>query len=358
MLEDRSFEVIVERLLEGAREQFPELDTREGSLIYSALAPAAMEMSRLYTALQFALEMSFADTASREFLVRRAAERGMGPFEATPALIEAAVLPEEMQLPVGSRFRAGAVIYAVSGRSGAGFHLLTAESPGVVGNISGGRLVPVGFIEGLRSAAIRALLVPGRDVEDTEAFRRRYVESHRNQSFGGNIAAYREKVLAIAGVGGVRVFPAPEGPGTVGVVILGADYGTPSAALIDAVQEVLDPRQVTGEGRGWAPIGHQVTVTGAQALSVAVSAVLTLESGADSQVVTGLVRAEIEAYLLGLRMAWDRGEALVVRLSQIDTRLLDVAGVLDVADTTLNGQRRNLVLEERQVPLFGGLMLL
>jgi len=357
MEDDRSFETILERLLDGARAQFSELDTREGSLIYSALAPAAVELSRLYNALQFALEMSYADTASRAYLVRRAAERGMAPLEATQAVIEAAVLPEDVQVPVGSRFRAGIMVYAVSGRNDEGALLLRAESPGVAGNISGGRLVPVDFVEGLGSAAVRALIVPGRDEEETEVFRRRYVESHRSQRFGGNVADYREKVLAVAGVGGVRVFPASAGPGTVEITILAADYETPSTTLVASVQEILDPRQVTGEGRGWAPIGHQVTVNGAEVLPIQLSAVLTLEAGADFNAVMEEAWAVAEVYFFTLRVDWDRGEPLIVRLSQIETRLLDVRGVLDVADTALNGQRRNLTLEERQVPRLSELTL-
>ncbi|MCL2843600.1 MAG: baseplate J/gp47 family protein [Oscillospiraceae bacterium] len=350
-------DVLLERLLDGARAQFPELDTREGSLIYSALAPAAVELSKLYTALHVALEMSFADTAGREYLVRRASERSMAPFAATAAVVEAVVEPPGLVISVGTRFRSGAVVFAVSGRNADGRPLLTAEIPGVEGNLTGGRLVPVEVVDGLREASIRALIVPGQDEESTEAFRKRYMESHRAQSFGGNIAAYREKVLGVAGVGGVRVFPAQSGPGTVGIGVLGADFRPPSAALITDVQEMLDPRQGSGEGRGWAPIGHRVTVFGATAFSVAVTARLVLESGANRALVEGAAREAVEAYLLEVSAAWDRGETLVVRVSQVDTRLLDVTGVLDVADTTLNGQRGNLSLQVMQVPTLGTLVL-
>jgi len=355
MQEDQTFEAILQRLLEGARGQFAELDTREGSLIYSALAPAAVELSRLYTALQFALEMSYADTASREYLIRRAAERGIRPISATYAVIEAVFEPADVRVQAGARFRAGAMVYAVSGMSAEGFVLLTAENAGVQGNLSGGRLVPVDFVEGLRAASIRALHVPGRNVEDTELFRERYMESHRAQAFGGNIAAYREKVMELPGVGGVRVTPTPDGPGSVGVRVIAADYGEPSATLIAAVQEVLDPRNSTGEGRGWAPIGHRVTVTGVAGFSITVSVALVTESGANLDAVRRAAETAIEAYFLELRAVWGRGEPLIVRISQVDTRLLDVPGVVDVADTTLNGQRGNLALEERQVPMLEAL---
>jgi len=357
MQDDRRFEVILERLLGGAREQFPELDTREGALIYSALAPAAVELSRLYTALEFALEMSYADTASREYLVRRASERGISPLEATPAVIEATVLPEGVQIPLGSRFRAGGMVYALSAWSVEGTPLLTAESPGALGNLSGGSLVPVDVIEELRGASIRALAVPGQDVEETEAFRRRYMGSHRAQGFGGNITAYREKVLTVPGVGGVRVTSTPRGPGTVGVTILAADYEPPSGALLASVQEMLDPKEESGAGRGWAPIGHSVTVAGVETLPVLVTVALVLESGADRGVVEEKAEAAIQAYFLELRAAWDSGGAIVVRLSQVDTRLLDLPGVLDVAEAALNGQRGNLHLGDLQVPVLGGLTL-
>jgi len=356
-LEDKTFEDILERLLTGAREQFPELDTREGSLIYSALGPAAAELERIYAALHFALEMSYADTASREFLVRRAAERGIRPLEATAAVVEAVFEPEDLQIAHGTRFRAGAVVYAISGYSVEGRPLLTAESLGRVGNLSGGRLVPLDLVEGLQAAEIRALAVPGRDEEATEMLRQRYMESHRAQSFGGNITAYRERVRAMPGVGGVRVFPAPDGPGTVGVAIIAADYGPPSATLVAAVQEDLDPEPSSGEGRGWAPIGHHVTVRGVEGLPITVSAMLILESGADESAVQSEAEAAIAAYFTELSAAWDSGEQIVVRVGRVDTRLLELRGVLDVADLTLNGIRGNLALEELQIPRLASVVL-
>jgi len=357
MPEETTFDHILDRLLQTAKTTFPELDTREGSLIYTALAPAALEMARLYTALNFALEMSYADTASRDYLIRRAAERGLAPFPATPAVVEAEIQPEDLTLPQGARFRAGAVIYAVSGTSAEGFPLLTAEPPGRIGNQFGGRLLPVVFIEGLQTATIRSLAVPGRDEERTEAFRQRYMESHRVTGFGGNIVAYQKKVLALPGIGGVRIFPAYAGPGSVKVGILGADYFAPSETLVQSVQAVLDPPETTVEGRGWAPIGHRVTVVGATHYPIAVATNLVLETAADPETVRGLVEQAIETYFLELRQAWNTEDPIVVRISQIDTRILDVSGVLDVKNTELNGRSGNLLLADMQVPMPDGLVL-
>ena len=43
MYESMTYEVILQRMLERVREKYPDLDTREGSVIYDALAPAAVE---------------------------------------------------------------------------------------------------------------------------------------------------------------------------------------------------------------------------------------------------------------------------------------------------------------------------
>ena len=58
------------------------LDTREGSLVWLGSAPAAVELQNLYIALQSVLDNTFADTASRDYLILRAKERGISPLPA------------------------------------------------------------------------------------------------------------------------------------------------------------------------------------------------------------------------------------------------------------------------------------
>ena len=53
------------------------LDKREGAIIFDALAPAAFEMSILYTELETALDQTFADTCQGVYLDKRCMERGI-----------------------------------------------------------------------------------------------------------------------------------------------------------------------------------------------------------------------------------------------------------------------------------------
>ena len=76
MYEEATYEAILSRMLARIPEDF---DKREGSIIYDALAPAAVELAMIYMELDAVLNQLFADTASREYLIRRAAERGHSP---------------------------------------------------------------------------------------------------------------------------------------------------------------------------------------------------------------------------------------------------------------------------------------
>ena len=43
----------------------------------------------------------------------------------------------------------------------------------------------------------------------------------------------------------------------------------------------------------------------------------------------------------------------VVRISQIENKILGVPAVLDIADTTLDGLPQNIQMEEDKIPILG-----
>ena len=77
MYEDKTYEAILQEKLARVASY---LDKREGSIIYDALAPNSLESAMLYIALDSVLNETFADTASREYLIKRCAERGIAPL--------------------------------------------------------------------------------------------------------------------------------------------------------------------------------------------------------------------------------------------------------------------------------------
>jgi uncharacterized phage protein gp47/JayE len=139
------------------------------------------------------------------------------------------------------------------------------------------------------------------------------------------------------------------GGGTVRLVVTDALNGVPSPVLVDAVQQAIDPTQ-DGHGIGMAPIGHIVTVEGVTATAVDVDVALEYEAGATWAGVQGMAVQAIDLYLGELAAAWDEAGQTVVRVSQIESRLLGVEGIRDVTGTTLNGAAGNLVLGADSIP--------
>ncbi|OJT72935.1 phage tail protein, partial [Clostridioides difficile] len=79
MFELMTFENIIKRMLDSVPDTF---DKREGSIIYNALAPVAVELTETYIAMDELLDQTFVDTASYYYLEKRCKERGITPLPA------------------------------------------------------------------------------------------------------------------------------------------------------------------------------------------------------------------------------------------------------------------------------------
>lgn len=98
MFETITFDVILKRMLDRVSN---EMDKREGSVIYDALAPAAVEFQNMLLYLDMILTETFADTASLPYLKRRAAERGIYQYPATNAIRKGVFTPLLWKFPLG-----------------------------------------------------------------------------------------------------------------------------------------------------------------------------------------------------------------------------------------------------------------
>jgi uncharacterized phage protein gp47/JayE len=386
MYESQTYETVLQRIFDRVSAA---MDKREGSIIYDATAPASWELAILYTALDYILSETFADTASRDYLLRRAAEYGVYPKPAGYALLRAEL--EGADVPVGARFNLEneALNYVVVEHLDGCNYSVQCETIGAIGNRYFGDLIPAEgeYIPGLRRAELVDLLIPGEDEEETEHFRQAYKDSFLSRAFGGNRADYVQRVMALPGVGAVKVYPVwnhemnPEGMipnqgvqswvaenlptlppdaaawlqnvftaaqklwltvgGTVKLVVLGANYSPASAELVNEVQTAIDPEQNHGEGLGIAPIGHVVNVFSAGTTTVSVSFGYDLKPGYNSfDDAKESIESVIDSYFLELAKTWMHSEPLRVYTAQITNRLLDNAPLANVYDVvlTIDGQ--------------------
>lgn len=345
--DEMTFDYIMNRMLESVPDT---VDKREGSIIYDALAPAAAELAKAYMELDVVMDETFVDTASLQYLMLRCKERGVAIQGETAAVIEGVFTPSSVELTAGLRFNCDEVNYTITEKISAGHYKLEAETLGTVGNKYTGLLLPIQTVNGLETAQIAAVLIPAEDGDTTDTLREKYYASIDGEAFGGNVADYREKVNAITGVGGVKVYPVWNGGGTVKLTIIASDFTAPSTELISKVQTAIDPEQNHGEGLGLAPIGHTVTVTGAKYADLTITANVTFAAGWNWDNGKSQLVSAANAYLNELCKAWADSETTVVRISQIETHLLTADCVVDVDGTTVNGDIKNIELAADEIP--------
>lgn len=352
---DLTYEELMAQKLAGIDDS---LDKREGSsMIFNATAGNSVETVQMLFTLKNFIDMVFADTAPREYLIRRAAERGLKPEEATKAKLKGVF---NKDVPIGSRFSLEDLNYIAVERIKLGEYILECETTGNIGNIYFGTLIPIEYIDGLQTAELTELLIPGEDEEETEVFRTRYFNSFASTAFGGNRADYKEKVLRMEGVGGVRVYRAWNGGGTVKLVIINSQFEKPNTTLVDKVQKEVDPINQQGEGVGTAPMDHIVTVfaVGEEVINITLN--LTYQSGWTWNDVKTEVSQVIDNYFKELAEEWaaartyeEDHQPVVVRVSQIETRILNVTGVIDIGNTQINGGTSNVELDKESIPKRG-----
>lgn len=352
MYENMTADVILAQMLGDVSDS---LDKREGSFIYNALAPVAVRLSELYTGLDNVIKESFADTAELDWLILRAAERGVFWHDAEKALIAVKIIrADDNELAEGERFFIGDVFFVWNGlKSDDGKeYLLECETVGAIGNISSGNLVYDGTNAKVLSAEISEIAVFGRDAESVDSLRSRYYESLESASFGGNASEYREKAMEISGVGGVQVRRAWNGGGTVKLVVIGSDYRVPSDTVINDVQTAFDPiENGIRTGGGIAPIDHTVTVVSATAQNVDILTALDYEQGSSWDTVKNAAFAAINEYFTDICRDWAENGSAVLRIGKIESALSSVPGIIEASDTKLNNNTQNIVFDGDSIPV-------
>lgn len=369
-------EYIQEQMLDQVDE---DVDTREGSMVQTAVGPGAWFLEGLYMTLEQMQDNSYSQTAVGEYLDYITEGRGIVRKAATPAVRQGTF---DAQIPENSIFQTlngDNSVNFVSGdlisHVGSTYvYKLTCQEPGIIGNSYTGPILPVTAINNLTQASIGIIITVGSDEETDDALRTRYNASFEVPAFGGNISSYRNTILGLSGVGAVQVYPAYQGGGTVLCSILGSDFKPASSALVDYVQNYICPPEDGGNapspnGYGFAPIGAAVDIVTATELEIDVEFDITMETGIPfSPTYQTEIEEAIGNYILSAAHTW--GVALVtntvsysviVYVSRIIAAILSVEGVANVTNLTVNSGTTDLVLTEtsstQQIPVLGTVVI-
>lgn len=350
------FDNIMRRMLDKVSN---DIDKREGSIIYDAIAPAAAEIAQMYIRLKDSIDLVFVDTAVDEYLDRLCNQIGLVRKQSTAAIKEGKFYDENnilIDIELGQRFTCKDLCWKVIEKVSKGTYKLKCETEGAVGNSISGAMIPVEYINNLSKAELTNLIIPGENTETDEELRQRYFETTNEKTFAGNIADYKKKTKELQGVGAVKVVPAWNGGGTVKLIILGSDYNKASNELINFVQEEICPNK-DSSGIGLAPIGHSVTVDTVEELEINVSMNIVMSTEKEIKDTEIIIQNEIQRYLEELKKNWENEEKLIVRISQIESRILDLEEILDINSITINEKKSNIEVNSNKIPILGEVVI-
>lgn len=350
------------------------VDKREGSIIYDALAPAAMQLAIQSLSQANLLRQTFPQTAEGEFLDWHAESKATTRQPATLSEVTAKFLDSDNNpinnVEVTDRFASiddDPFFYTVIEANGDGTGLLRAELSGTGPNRYIGQILPVTPNDSLSWAEITEISVPARDSEDDEHLRARIMSSNSYIAYGGNIADYQDMLSRIETVGAGQIYPSWQGGGTAKLVILDNNHQPASSELIEQVQEAIDPSP-QGGGYGLAPIDHVVTVVAPEKLLVNIATHVTVQSDMTILAVQDKINAAIEDYFDEQRRVWNqvnnvtgRGYSLTIYRSQLLSKIMAVPGVVNATLPKLNDVDGDVSMrftnEVSQLPLVGEVTL-
>lgn len=335
-------------------EKIPDsIDKRDGSITFYALAPAAVESAELriiadYIYHQLDIENKVGEDLDRYIFERSPIKRRvaghcikLGRFTG----------PMANKLKLGERFTNETYFFKIVEAMGDGDYKLEAEMAGVEPNTAIGRLVPVENLQGLETANIVDTVLLGYEAESDESLRERYIEYKQKPPTSGNIYHYKLWAKEIVGVGEVEVNPCWQGKNTVQLIITDSNMETASEELLNKVLEYIDPGG-TGEGRGQAPIGAQLTVTSAKPVDINIKASIIKEHGIELEDVVNNVKTSVKAYLK--KIAFQDNYVSYSKLAAIITM---TDGIRDIRDLSINDGQANIPLESEEIPILSEVVL-
>lgn len=369
------------KILEDMLADIPgDLNKRDGSLIRTSLGAAGWSIEGLYLELAYIQRQAYASTASGQYLDYIVAQCGLTRKQATPAIRYARF---NAAPPLNTRFAVKNISETV------GYYLSTActyspstdypdapylgqvtcETAGSIGNEYSGDLSTISYISGLTVAILLGIVEYGDDEESDDSLRKRYELAVGAVEFGGNIAAYRNYILAMSGVGAVQIYPAYDGPGTVLCSVIDTDYKPLSADKIQAIQYAVcppdssDPDNPSANGYGMAPIGAKVLITTATESNISITADIKIKSGSTKTIseITDDAIEQINAYFKILLDAWGTmgswnhaSYSLVLYYNRVVTILNDLDDVEVATNVLVNGASNDITFTEnataQQIP--------
>lgn len=335
MYEDMTYE----NILQGMLNRVPDdIDKREGSVIYDALAPAAYFLADQYFQLGNFIDLVLPDTALGEYLDRTVSAYGITRKPATAAVRK---MITSGAVEIGTRWGISSLVYIVNKALTETEYAVICETNGTIGNQYSGEMQALSTVSGI-TATLGDIITAGTDEENDDAMRARFYEKVRLPATSGNAYHYQQWALEVPGVGAAKVIPLGDGPGTVTILVVDSDKAV-SPTLPGKAAEYIETVR---------PIGATVSVLSPDVLEINIAANVQLDGSESLEQAKQVFKTELTDFLKNLTFSGKR-----VSYAKIGNVLLDVPGVSDFDMFTINGVIGNIAVGDRQVPVVGTISL-
>lgn len=328
-----------EAILADALSRVPsDVDKRQGSIIYDAIAPCAYKLAEYYNQLDNFINLVFGDKAAGEYLDRVVADFGLTRKQATSAVRK---VTTSETVDIGSRWAVDKVVYKITDLLETNLYSATCETAGAVGNTYTGQLSNIDNTSDA-TVTLGGIITSGTDEETDDNLRARFYKQVRKPSTSGNVHDYEKWVLSVAGVGGVKVYPLWNGNGTVKILIVDSNKAI-DTSLEKKVADYIETVR---------PIGATVTVASPTGLSIGITANVKLDGSKTIADVQAAFIAEVCDYLKS-----EVFSSYSVSYAKIGSLLLDADGVSDYNTLMVNGGTINIVIPDEDIPVAGTITL-
>lgn len=347
MFESITPEVLKQRVFDALQ---TDIDTREGSYTHDLVAPAMLEVWKIYQTLNGLIPMVFPDETSGEYIDKKCADYGITRKAGTKAAVTLTITGTTgSTVPKGTVFLTAENLRFVTDAAatladGSAQVVATAADVGSAYNVGAGAVIrQLSSISGVTAVTNANPAQGGSDPETDAALLVRLYERLQSPATSGNADHYKQWALSVGGVGAAKVLPLADGPGTVKVLIASAGMGPVDSAIVQACADYIETVR---------PIGAAVTVETVAGLDINVSATVTIDSSTTAATVQAAFTAALEKYLQSISFV-----QYTVPYSRIGFLLAGIDGVLDYAGLTVNGGTANVVVAENQVPMAGAVSI-
>lgn len=336
MYENMTYDYILNDMLNRVTD---DVDKREGSLIYNALAPAAYHLSQAYFTLDNYLDLFFKDSAVGEYLDKKASDYGLARKQATYAVRKIAT---SGTIEIGSRFALNDTTYKTTELISTNVYKALCEQSGIIGNIYSGQLEAIDSVGDI-TATLTDIISLALDEEADDSLRERLDSFLKNPATSGNKNHYITWSKEINGIGYARVFPRWNGVNTVKVALLTNDKASVSETKVQEVKSYIEDRR---------PPGADVTVQSALEKSIDVNVKITLSANSTLELAKTDIESNIKQYFKDITF-----NDLIVRYTKIGEAILNSSYITDYENLTISNLTSNIQLTEEEFPVLGALTI-